>query len=98
CPQFILGARRSPLFPYTTLFRSEPASRVGLIQVLGLIRGRSMYYMEIALLVAGVIVLVIGYRKNRRNVLLTAAVLLFLAGALGKIGRASCRERVWRSV
>ena len=52
-------------------------------KALGLIRGRSMYYMEIALLVAGVIVLVIGYRKNRRNVLLTAAVLLFLAGALG---------------
>jgi lipoprotein signal peptidase len=42
-----------------------------------------MYYLEIALFVVGLIVLVVGYRKNQRNVLLTAAILLFLSGALG---------------
>ena len=42
-----------------------------------------MYYLEIALFVIGLVVLVVGYRKNQRNVLLTAAILLFLAGALG---------------
>lgn len=42
-----------------------------------------MDFVEIALLVAGVAVLVIGYRRNDRNLLLAAASLLLLAGALG---------------
>ncbi|MDQ3494368.1 MAG: hypothetical protein M3485_02255 [Pseudomonadota bacterium] len=42
-----------------------------------------MSYLEIALFIVGVVVLVVGYRKNQRNVLLAAAILLFLAGALG---------------
>ncbi len=41
-----------------------------------------MYFMEIGLLIIGVAVLVIGYRKNNRNWLLTAAIVLFLSGAL----------------
>ncbi|QNN48224.1 hypothetical protein H9L17_12765 [Thermomonas brevis] len=40
-------------------------------------------FVELALLVAGVAVLVIGYRRNDRNLLLAAAILLLLAGALG---------------
>jgi hypothetical protein len=45
--------------------------------------GNRMDFVEIALLVAGVAVLVIGYRRNDRNLLLAAAILLLLAGALG---------------
>lgn len=41
-----------------------------------------MYIMEVALFVVGVVVLVAGYRRNHRNMLLTASILLFLAGAL----------------
>ena len=41
-----------------------------------------MYYFEIALFVAGLTLLIAGYRKNQRNVLLVAAVLLFLSGAV----------------
>lgn len=44
-----------------------------------------MYYVEIALFIVGLVMLVVGYRKNQRNVLLTAATLLFLAGTLGSI-------------
>lgn len=42
-----------------------------------------MYYIEIGLFVAGVLLLVFGYRKSSRNMLLGAAILLFLAGAFG---------------
>jgi len=42
-----------------------------------------MDFVELALLVGGVAVLVIGYCKNNRNLLLAAAILLLLAGALG---------------
>ena len=43
-----------------------------------------MDYLQIALLAAGIALLVVGYRKDRRNQLLLAAILLFLAGALGE--------------
>lgn len=42
-----------------------------------------MEYIEIALFIVGVVVLVIGYRKNHRNVLLSAAVILVLACTVG---------------
>ncbi|HZX69876.1 MAG TPA: hypothetical protein VFE77_03575 [Rhodanobacter sp.] len=42
-----------------------------------------MEYIQSVLLVVGVIVLVVGYRKNQRNLLLSAAVVLFLAGTVG---------------
>ncbi|HEY9511377.1 MAG TPA: hypothetical protein VIQ48_02265 [Rhodanobacter sp.] len=42
-----------------------------------------MNYIELALLVIGAVVLVLGYRKNQRNVLLAGAMLLFLAGTVG---------------
>ena len=44
-----------------------------------------MTYIEIVLLVVGVITLVVGYRKHRRNLLLSAAIVLFLAGAIGDL-------------
>jgi lipoprotein signal peptidase len=43
-----------------------------------------MEYLQIGLLAAGIALLVVGYRKDRRNQLLLAAILLFLAGALGE--------------
>jgi len=42
-----------------------------------------IYIMEVALLVIGVVALVVGYRRNHRNLLLTASIALFLGGALG---------------
>lgn len=42
-----------------------------------------MYYLSIFLFVVGLVVLVIGYRSNKRNLLLLAAILLFLCGTLG---------------
>lgn len=39
-----------------------------------------MYYFEIALFVIGLLLLVVGYRRNHRNLLLCAAITLFLAG------------------
>lgn len=42
-----------------------------------------MYYLEIALFIAGLVVLVVGYRRNQRNLLFIAAILLFLVGVLG---------------
>lgn len=44
-----------------------------------------MRYVELALLVAGVAMLVVGYRKRHRNLLLSAAIVLFLTGAIGDI-------------
>lgn len=40
-----------------------------------------MYVLEILLFVVGLGLLVIGYRKNARTLLATAALLLFLSGA-----------------
>lgn len=42
-----------------------------------------MAYIELALLACGLVMLVLGYRRNRRGWLVTAAVALFLAGAIG---------------
>ena len=42
-----------------------------------------MYLLEIVLLVAGIVLLAIGYRRNLRNLLLAGAVVLFLSAALG---------------
>lgn len=39
------------------------------------------YAFEIICLLAGVASLVVGYRRNRRNVMLLAAVLLFASSA-----------------
>lgn len=41
-----------------------------------------MNYLTILLLAIGLAVLVIGYRKNNRNILLLSALLLLAAGAL----------------
>ncbi|SEK50293.1 hypothetical protein SAMN05428989_0236 [Pseudoxanthomonas sp. GM95] len=40
-----------------------------------------MYATEIALFIGGLVLLVIGYRRNTRNLMATAALLLFLSGA-----------------
>ena len=40
-----------------------------------------MYYVAIALLVIGALLLVIGYRKNSRNMLVLSALLLLLSGS-----------------
>lgn len=42
-----------------------------------------MYTLEIGLFVVGALLSFIGYRKTNRNLLLTAAVLLFLTGTVG---------------
>ncbi|GAB3754769.1 hypothetical protein [Lysobacter olei] len=39
-----------------------------------------MYWFAIAALTIGLVALVLGYRKNNRNVLAAAAVLLLVAG------------------
>ena len=39
-----------------------------------------MYYLEIALLVLAVIVIIRGYKKNHRNVMLSGIFLLLIAG------------------
>ena len=40
-----------------------------------------MLYVEILLFVAGMVLLVVGYRRNRRNLLLAGAIVLFLSSA-----------------
>ena len=42
-----------------------------------------MSYIAIALLVIGVLMLVIGYRKNSRNMLAASALILLMAAGLG---------------
>lgn len=44
-----------------------------------------MKYIELALFIVGVVALVIGYRKNHRNVLLSAAIILFWQAPLGTL-------------
>lgn len=41
-----------------------------------------MTYLEVALLLAGLVLLVLGYRRDRRKILLVAAILLFFAGSI----------------
>ena len=40
-----------------------------------------MLYVEIALIVLGIALLAVGYRKNRRNLLMAGAIVLFLSSA-----------------
>lgn len=42
-----------------------------------------MYFIEIVLFVVGLVLLVVGYRRNHRNLLLCAAITLFLSAGLG---------------
>ena len=42
-----------------------------------------MHYVELVLFLIGVVLLFTGYKKNNRNLLLSAAIVLFLAGAGG---------------
>lgn len=44
-----------------------------------------MYIIEIALFVIGLILLVVGYRNNHRNLLLCAAITLFLSAGLSSM-------------
>lgn len=46
-----------------------------------------MYYLEISLLVIGFVMLVVGYRKSNRNILLGAALVLLASGALPDLVR-----------
>ncbi len=46
-----------------------------------------MDFLEIALLLGGLALLVLGYRLNRRSWLVTAALLLFLSGNVGPFAR-----------
>jgi len=47
--------------------------------------GVVIYTIEITLFVVGLILLVVGYRKNHRNLLLCAAITLFLSAGLGSM-------------
>lgn len=55
-----------------------------------------MGFLEIALLLAGAALLVLGYRRNRRSWLVAAALLLFLSGNLGPFARGVAEG--WASV
>jgi len=41
-----------------------------------------MFYLALILLVAGIVLLVVGYRKNSRNMLLVGALVLFSSAAI----------------
>lgn len=41
-----------------------------------------MVYLDILLFVVGAVLLVVGYSKNKRDIMLVAALMLFLSGAL----------------
>ncbi|HEX7368825.1 MAG TPA: hypothetical protein VF284_00900 [Rhodanobacteraceae bacterium] len=42
-----------------------------------------MTYLVVALFVAGVALLIVGYRKSHRNLMLAAAIVLFLSATVG---------------
>ena len=44
-----------------------------------------MYYIEISLFLIGLVLLVVGYRSRNRNVMLSAAILLFLSAAVDSL-------------
>lgn len=46
-----------------------------------------LYWLDITLAIAGFVVLMIGYRRNSRKLLLAAALLLFLTGTLSEFSR-----------
>ena len=67
--------------------------------VLDVIEEEMMEYVGLALLLVGAVLLVVGYRRNSRNILLGAALLLlashalpeFVAGVQGGFAEASAR-------
>jgi uncharacterized membrane protein len=44
-----------------------------------------MYVIEITLFLIGLVLLVVGYRSRNRNVMLSAAILLFLSAAVDSL-------------
>ena len=44
-----------------------------------------MYYLEVGLLLIGIVLLVMGYRKRNRNMMLVAAIFLFLSAAMDSL-------------
>jgi ABC-type amino acid transport system permease subunit len=44
-----------------------------------------MIYLEIILLIVGIVLLIIGYRKTDRNLMLAAAVVLWLSASIHDI-------------
>ena len=56
-----------------------------------------MFIISLVLLIVGIVLLVIGYRKNDRVLMLIAAILLFLAGGLEDLvkGCGVPEENIW---
>ena len=46
-----------------------------------------MFWLELGLAVGGFVALLVGFRRNNRNILLAAGVALFLSGALPEFVR-----------
>ena len=44
-----------------------------------------MYYIEITLFLIGLVLLVVGYRSRNRNVMLSAAIILFISAAVDSL-------------
>ena len=44
-----------------------------------------MYFIEITLFLIGIVLLVVGYRRRNRNVMLSAAILLFMSAAVDSL-------------
>ena len=44
-----------------------------------------MYYLEITLFLIGLVLLVAGYRSRNRNVMLSAAIILFLSASVDSL-------------
>ncbi|MCY7313461.1 MAG: hypothetical protein LH491_07510 [Pseudoxanthomonas sp.] len=44
-----------------------------------------MYYIEITLFLIGVVLLVVGYRTRNRNMMLSAAIILFMSAAVDSL-------------
>jgi len=44
-----------------------------------------MLVLQVLLLVAGLVALVIGYRKHNRNLMLAAALMLLVAGSVSEV-------------
>ncbi|WP_433925286.1 hypothetical protein [Stenotrophomonas nematodicola] len=60
-----------------------------------------MYVLELGLLVVGAVLLVVGYRRNRRTMLVAAALVLLVSGVVPDVvegfaeGRANADARPW---
>ena len=44
-----------------------------------------MYFIEITLFLIGIVLLVVGYRRRNRNVMLSAAIILFMSAAVDSL-------------